>query len=82
MVAPLSYWAKAYGGKGDDVANALAIAPNGDIIVAGYTESFGAGGSDVWVLRLPPDGELEGFGMSPDRVIVKDSHAISKNTNA
>ena len=52
MVAPLSYWAKTYGGKDWDGARAVAVTPEGDIIVAGYTWSFGAGGKDVWVLRL------------------------------
>ncbi len=49
-------WVKTYGGPIADEANAVAVAPNGDIIVAGYTWSFGASSADVWVLRLPPDG--------------------------
>jgi hypothetical protein len=39
-------WAKSYRGRWDDGAGAVAIAPNGDIIVAGLTESFGAGWYD------------------------------------
>ncbi|NJE60196.1 hypothetical protein [Thermococcus sp. 21S7] len=41
-------WAKTYGGSGDDRASAVAIAPNGDIIVTG-----------TGLLRLGPDGELK-----------------------
>ncbi|KUJ99602.1 MAG: serine/threonine protein kinase, partial [Thermococcales archaeon 44_46] len=52
-------WQKTYGGSNADVANAVAIAPNEDIIVAGYTESFGAGDWDVWVLRLDADGNVK-----------------------
>ncbi len=52
-------WQKTYGGKKSDEANAVAIAPNGDIIVAGDTSSFGAGGSDFWVLRLSGNGKPE-----------------------
>ncbi len=52
-------WQKTYGGKGSDEANAVAIAPNSDIIVAGDTSSFGAGASDVWVLRLDGDGNAK-----------------------
>ena len=52
-------WQKAYGGSSDEVATAIAIAPNGDIIVAGYTYSFGAGGVDFWVLRLDEEGNVK-----------------------
>ncbi|MDK2914937.1 MAG: hypothetical protein PWQ79_1852 [Thermococcaceae archaeon] len=52
-------WSKTYGGSGFDVAFAVAIAPNGDIIVAGETDSFGAGGGDVWVLRLDENGNIK-----------------------
>ncbi|ACS33301.1 PEGA domain-containing protein [Thermococcus gammatolerans] len=54
-----SYWVKTYGGKYDDWATAVAIADNGDVIVAGYTYSFGAGGKDVWVLRLDENGNVK-----------------------
>ncbi|WP_297523534.1 protein kinase, partial [Thermococcus sp.] len=52
-------WQKTYGGEYGDEANAVAIAPNGDVIVAGYTDSFGAGGDDVWVLRLDANGNVK-----------------------
>ncbi|WP_456366177.1 CGP-CTERM sorting domain-containing protein [Thermococcus sp.] len=52
-------WAKAYGGKKDDYANAVALTPNGDMIVAGSTYSFGVGGKDLWVLKLDSDGNVE-----------------------
>lgn len=46
-------WARTWGGTGDDRASAVAVAPNGDVVVAGYTGSFGArGGQDGVVLRL------------------------------
>ena len=53
-------WQKAYGGTSDDLAYSVALASNGDIIVAGGTESFGAGigSSDFIVLRLGEDGSL------------------------
>ena len=52
-------WAKAYGGKKDDYANAVALTPSGDIIVAGGTYSFGAGGKDLWVLKLDGEGNVK-----------------------
>jgi len=52
-------WQKAYGGSDYDGAYAVATAKNGDIIVAGWTESFGAGGRDAWVLRLDSEGNVK-----------------------
>jgi hypothetical protein len=45
-------WARAWGGTGTDEAIDLALASNGDVVVAGATTSLGAGGDDVLVLRL------------------------------
>ncbi|AEK73694.1 hypothetical protein GQS_09000 [Thermococcus sp. 4557] len=53
------YWAKTYEGYAKDYARAVSIADNGDIIVVGYTESFGAGSYDVWVLRLDSKGNVK-----------------------
>ena len=52
-------WQKTYGGSDEDEATAVAIASNGDVIVAGYTKSFGAGSLDVWVLRLDENGNVK-----------------------
>ncbi|WP_052291833.1 PEGA domain-containing protein [Thermococcus gammatolerans] len=51
-------WQKTYGGSDDDSAHRVVVAPNGDIIVLGSTESFGTGYYDTWILRLPSDGNL------------------------
>ncbi len=45
-------WARSWGGSYDDLAYALTVASNGDVVVAGYTKSFGAGGNDALLLRL------------------------------
>jgi len=52
-------WQNTYGGGGEDLA--LSIQQTGDkgYIVTGVTSSFGAGSSDVWVLKLRPDGKME-----------------------
>ncbi|GAB6102220.1 protein kinase domain-containing protein [Thermococcus sp.] len=52
-------WQKTYGGSADDEAYAVAVTENGDIIVAGYTRSFGDGGRYVWVLRLDKNGNVK-----------------------
>ena len=49
-------WAKTLGGPSTDYAYALALTPEGSIIVAGYTASFGAGSNDVLVTQWTANG--------------------------
>jgi predicted secreted protein len=49
-------WAKTLGGTGDDVAQSVQQTSDGGFIVAGSTKSYGAGGSDFWVLKLDSSG--------------------------
>ncbi|WP_297510514.1 PEGA domain-containing protein [Thermococcus sp.] len=54
-------WQKAYGGRKDDEAHAVTIAPNGDIIIAGH---YGAAdwtgiAADLWVLRVDSNGDVK-----------------------
>ncbi|HUU16864.1 MAG TPA: hypothetical protein VMW72_06940 [Sedimentisphaerales bacterium] len=62
-------WQKTYGGSGNDYAvdirqvqHQLGVSPSstgaGGYIVVGTTYSFGAGESDIWVLRLDDDGNI------------------------
>ena len=53
-------WQKAYGGSAADKALTVQQTGDGGYLVAGVTSSFGAGASDVWVIRLPPGGEIAG----------------------
>ncbi len=52
-------WVKTYGGGGDDRAYAIQPTSDGGYVVVGYTESFGTGGCDVWVLKLSSGGDVE-----------------------
>jgi len=49
-------WQKTYGGDDDDRALSIVATPDGGYAVAGATESYGAGSSDIWVLKLHADG--------------------------
>ena len=51
-------WQHTYGGSGDDFANAILIDSSGDIIMAGGTTSFGAGGSDAYLVKVNSTGTL------------------------
>jgi hypothetical protein len=49
-------WQKSYGGPKGDTASAIRGTRDEGYIVAGSTDSFGAGESDVWVLKLDASG--------------------------
>jgi uncharacterized delta-60 repeat protein len=65
-------WQKTYGGNRNDTASFLQQRSDGGYIVVGHTESFGAGGADIWILKLSPAGNIEWqktYGGSEDEVV-------------
>jgi hypothetical protein len=50
-------WARTYGGPALDEARSVCFTNDGYIVVAGETESFGAGLSDVYLLKVDVDGD-------------------------
>lgn len=54
---PVAVWAKTYGGPLNDASNSISIARDG-YVMAGYTESFGNGSSDVYVVKVDRNGNL------------------------
>ncbi len=52
-------WQKTYGGADDDYANYIRKTSDGGYIVAGVTESFGAGNTDIWVLKIDSAGNIQ-----------------------
>lgn len=59
VVSSKPNWEKVFGGKLFDKATDIARMPNGDILVLGYTESFGAGDTDFYVVKTNKNGEKE-----------------------
>lgn len=51
-------WQKTYGGPDDEYALDVRQTPDGGYVVAGWTNSFGAGQADFWVFRLDAAGEI------------------------
>jgi len=45
-------WQKYYGGIGFDLANNICRFSDGSFVVSGYTESFGAGQDDFYLIRV------------------------------
>ena len=64
-------WDKAFGGIEAEVANSIIQTGDGGYVLAGYTESKGAGREDAWVIKLDEDGEVvwdKTFGGSDEDV--------------
>lgn len=49
-------WNTTFGGTGSDYAQSMIECNDGGYAIIGYTTSFGAGETDVWLLRLDDDG--------------------------
>ncbi|MFN6991315.1 MAG: Ig-like domain-containing protein, partial [Fervidobacterium sp.] len=72
-------WQATLGGTGWDTGRSLVEDNDGNFVICGFTESFGNGGKDVYVLKISHDGNLiwqRTFGGIGDEVcnsIKKDS---------
>jgi predicted secreted protein len=78
-------WQRAYGGPGWDDIKRLARTHDGNFVALGSTTSFGAGGMDIWVLKLDAKGGM-GDGCAPRigaRTLATrtQTHAIIASTN-
>ena len=51
-------WTRTYGGFDDEGATSVRQTADGGYIMAGYTRSFGAGGTDVYLIKTDAGGEL------------------------
>ena len=51
-------WVSIFGGANYDLAESIQQADDGGYIVAGHTISFGAGGSDAWILKFDAGGNI------------------------
>jgi hypothetical protein len=50
-------WTRFYGGSGDDDGYSVQVMDDGGFVFTGYTESFGAGNDDVWLVRTDSTGD-------------------------
>ncbi|MFX0173134.1 MAG: hypothetical protein ACFE9L_14650 [Candidatus Hodarchaeota archaeon] len=55
----IEMWCKSFGGEGPDEAYALLQTTDGGFALAGYTDSFGAGGYDMWLVKTDADGTAQ-----------------------
>ena len=52
-------WNQTYGGEGYEEASSLVETSDGGYAMAGYTESFGAGAYDFWLVKTDANGNME-----------------------
>lgn len=52
-------WSKNYGGSSADGGYSVISAGDGGYAVAGYTRSYGAGGSDMWLVKTDSQGNMQ-----------------------
>jgi len=50
-------WTRTYGGGAIDVAQSVELTMDGGYIMAGYTDSFGAGSSDFYLIKTNNQGD-------------------------
>lgn len=53
----IKQWSRKYGDSLDDVCSAILQTNDGGYIVAGHTSSFGAGATDVYLMKLNNSGD-------------------------
>ncbi|WP_243304920.1 hypothetical protein [Geothrix oryzisoli] len=56
--ASTEYWAKTLGGSQADSLYLIIPTADGKLLMGGVTQSFGAGGTDVWLVKAGLDGAL------------------------
>jgi len=55
-------WDKTYGGAGTEFTDDIIRTSDGGLAIAGFTNSFGAGNNDMWLIKVDEFGVVpEGF---------------------
>jgi len=50
-------WIKNYGGLNVEIGNHIVPSHDGNYLICGYTNSFGNGGYDIYLLKVTPNGD-------------------------
>jgi hypothetical protein len=72
-------WHVTYGGAEYDDALSVIQASDGGYVLAGRTDSFGAGGADAWLVKFVPYHDIVLVNMTPSKTAVGQGFQISIN---
>jgi len=84
-------WTRTYGGTNQDVGYSVKNATDGGYIILGETQSFGAGSSDIYMIKIDSLGAMEwsktfgGTGIDQGRSVIltnDSSYIIAGNTRS
>lgn len=50
-------WTKSYGGSGSDYLYSIVEASDGNYLLGGFTDSYGAGSNDYWLIKTNTSGD-------------------------
>ncbi|HXC05560.1 MAG TPA: T9SS type A sorting domain-containing protein, partial [Bacteroidia bacterium] len=70
-------WSKRYGGNGDDGCQSVEITPDKGFFIAGYTNSFGAGDWDFYLLKTDSNGTIQGCGLPDPLTLVNSAPTVT-----
>ncbi len=54
-----SQWNQTYGGQENDYVSSIIQVEDGGFLLVGTTHSFGAGGSDMWLIKTDSNGSVQ-----------------------
>jgi predicted secreted protein len=69
-------WNKTYGGAGMDFLDNIIRTSDGSFVLAGYTDSFGAGSTDLWLIKTDESGVIPEYSSWLIPILVLTSTAF------
>lgn len=73
-------WNKTFGGIKDDAATSVKQTLDGGYILAGWTESYGAGNLDAWVIKIDANGN-EKWNKTFGGIVDDDTSSIQQTSD-
>jgi hypothetical protein len=64
-------WSNVYGGSGNDLAYSMIPTEDGGYVLAGFTDSFGSGIWDVWIVKTDVECGLKWSNLGPNSITIQ-----------